>query len=173
MNRRDSLKMLAIASGGLISLPAWAREWTPGKLTPIGSIFTAAEENTLSAVADTIIPAGNAIGALAVGVDKFLQKLISDCYDREVQQNVKVQLAALETSAQGTHGKNLGACDQSQRESLLMKLSASEVKAEKDFFGLMKSETIRGFSTSREVMVTYLKYRPAPGHYYGCVDAKA
>jgi hypothetical protein len=173
MNRRDSLKMLAIASGGLISLPAWARGWTPGNLGVITSQFTLAEENTLAAVADTIIPAGNSIGALSVGVDKFLQKLISDCYDKEVQENVKAQLAALEKSAQSAYGTSFGASDQAQRESMLIKLSNSGIKEEKDFFNLMKSETIRGFSTSKEVMVNYLKYKPAPGHYYGCVDVKA
>src|SRR6188768_1989325 len=130
MNRRDSLKMLAIASGGLISLPAWASEWTPARLGTFNSAFTVAEENTLAAVADTIIPAGNSIGALTVGVDKFLQKLISDCYDNEIQQNVKTQLASLETAAQGAYGKSFAASEQAQRESLLTKLSSSEVKAE-------------------------------------------
>jgi hypothetical protein len=37
----------------------------------------------------------------------------------------------------------------------------------------MKSETIRGFNTSQEVMQDYLHYQVAPGHYYGCIDIKA
>ena len=37
----------------------------------------------------------------------------------------------------------------------------------------MKSETIRGFNTSREVMLQYLNYKIVPGHYYGCVDVNA
>jgi len=37
----------------------------------------------------------------------------------------------------------------------------------------MKSETIRGFNTSKEVMVGYHKFKLAPGHFYGCVDVKA
>jgi hypothetical protein len=54
-----------------------------------------------------------------------------------------------------------------------MKIAASENKDDKDFFDLMKSETIRGFSTSKEVMTKYLKYKVAPGHYHGCVDVKS
>jgi hypothetical protein len=54
-----------------------------------------------------------------------------------------------------------------------MKLADSSDKDEKDFFDLMKSETIRGYSTSREVMTNYLDYKVAPGHYYGCVDITA
>src|SRR6185503_4089531 len=110
-------------------------------------------------ITDTIIPAGNSIGALSVGVDKFLQKLIDDCYEKDVQANVKAQLKALETSAQSIHKKLFADCIQSQREELLLKLSTSEVKAEKDFFDLVKSETIRGFNTSQKVMTEYLNYK--------------
>jgi hypothetical protein len=46
-------------------------------------------------------------------------------------------------------------------------------KEEKDFFDLMKSETIRGFNTSQKVMQDYLGYKVAPGHYYGSVDVKS
>jgi hypothetical protein len=54
-----------------------------------------------------------------------------------------------------------------------MKLSDSIDKEEKDFFDLMKYETILGYSTSRDVMTNYLVYKVAPGHYYGCVDITA
>ena len=46
-------------------------------------------------------------------------------------------------------------------------------KDEKDFFDLMKTETIRGFNTSQKVMENYLGYKIAPGHYYGCINVKA
>ena len=162
-----------IASGGLIALPGWASGWKASDLTAHHSSFSFVEQDTLAAVADTILPAGNAIGALSVGVDKFLQKLIDDCYEKEVQENVKAQLAGLESAAQAANGKSFIQSDQLQRQELLLKLSASENKAEKDFFNLMKSETIRGFNTSKEVMVGYHKFKLVPGHYYGCVDVKA
>lgn len=173
MNRRDTLKKLIVATGSLVVLPAWAKDWSVDAMTAHHSSFSMAEQDTLGAVADTIIPKGNAIGALSVGVDKFLQKLIDNCYDKDVQNNVKLQLAGLDTTAQGSYGKPFAACDQAEREALLMKLSKSENKAESDFFNLLKSETIRGFNTSREVMVNYFGYKPVPGHYHGCVDVKA
>ena len=173
MNRRDTLKQLLLASGGLIALPSWAREWKVTDLATYSSSFTVTEQQVLTMVADTIIPAGDSIGALSVGVDKFLQKLIDKCYDSKVQEKVKNQLSALEASAQKSFSKSFTVCDQSQRQDLLMKLSSSANKDEKDFFELMKSETIRGFSTSKEVMTKYLKYKVAPGHYHGCVDVKS
>ena len=162
-----------VASGGLVALPAWARSWTETSISPIGKAFTAQEQDMLASVVDTIIPAGQAIGALAVGVDKFLQKLLRDCYTIDVQENVKTQLKALDNMALAERGVNFSLCEQRQREDLLKKFESSNDEKATDFFKLMKSETIRGFTTSREVMVNYHKFNPAPGHYHGCVDVKA
>lgn len=162
-----------ITSGALISLPSWAEGWTLDKLILGKSSFGVDEQELLKSVADTIIPAGNSIGAVTVGVDKFLQKLFQDCYEKDVQANIKDQLLKLDKNAQDVNGKGFAACDQQQRQELLLKFSSSDDKAEKDFFDLVKSETIRGFNTSKEVMLNYLKYKVVPGHYYGCVDVNA
>ena len=159
-----------LVSGALVALPAWAEEWRLADLVGHGSSFSPEAQDTLSSVADAIIPSGESPGALTVGVDKFLQKLFDDCYEKEIQDNIKKQLEALNNNAQKENGKPFASCDQKQREELLIKLADSNVKEEKDFFDLVKSETIRGFSTSREVMTNYLNYKVAPGHYYGCVD---
>ena len=172
MNRRDSLKSLLLATGTLVALPSWAEGWTTQTIGHLSS-FNTTEQEILGSVTDTIIPQGNNLGALSVGVDKFLQKLIDNCYELSVQENVKKQLAALNTNAQSQHNKPFSQCNQKERETLLLIFNASSDKNEKDFFTLMKSETIRGFNTSKEVMLQHLKYKIAPGHYYGCVDVKA
>jgi hypothetical protein len=172
MNRRETLKKLILTSGGLIALPAWANGWSIGDFTTHHTSYSTIEQDLLASVADTIIPAGNSIGALSVGVDKYLQKLIDKCYEKAVQENVKAQLNGLDASAQSKYGKPFTGCDQTQRQELLIRLSSSPVKEEKDFFGLIKSETIRGFNTSKEVMTDHLNYKIFPGHYYGCVDVK-
>jgi hypothetical protein len=172
MKRRDTLKILMSASAGLVALPSWANAWSAHSMGSRTTLFSTEEQTILASIVDTIIPAGNSIGALQVGVDKFLQKLIDDCYEKEIQENVKLQLAKLEEAANKQYSKSFSNCDSTQRQELLVKFSTSEDKAENDFFKLMKSETIRGFSTSKEVMVNYLKYQQVPGHFYGCVDIK-
>src|SRR5689334_24657393 len=134
MDRRESLRRMMMASGALIALPSWAHEWSKASLESSPSAFSVAEGELLSSVADTIIPAGNSIGALTVGVDKYLQKLIDDCYETPVQDNVKKQLRALKD-------QSFIASPQQEREKLLMKLANSGDKDEKDFFTLIKSET--------------------------------
>ena len=172
MDRRKVLKNIAIVSGGLITLPQWMISCGVSDTATHQTSFSLAEQKILASITDTIIPAGNSIGALSVGVDKFLQKLIDDCYEKNVQDNVKTQLKGLDGSANTTHKRSFADCTQAQREELLLKLSASQEKAEKDFFDLVKSETIRGFNTSQKVMTEYLNYKIAPGHYYGSVDVK-
>ena len=173
MDRRKAIKNIAIVSGGLITLPQWMVSCGVSDTTIHQTSFSVAEQKILASITDTIIPAGNSIGALSVGVDKFLQKLIDDCYEKDAQDNVKVQLGTLDGSAKATNKKSFSDCTQAQREELLLKLSTSTNKAEKDFFDLIKLETIRGFNTSQKVMQEYLGYKVAPGHYYGSVDVKA
>jgi hypothetical protein len=169
MNRRTALKNISLVTGSVISLPAWMVSCGISDKNTHQSGFNSTEQKILSAVTDTIIPAGTSIGALSVGVDKFLQKLIDDCYEKPIQDNVKQQLHALDIAADNDHSKSFSDCTQQQREKLLLKLEDSANKEEKEFFALMKTETIRGFNTSQKVMEEYLNYKVAPGHYYGCV----
>ncbi|HEY5773536.1 MAG TPA: gluconate 2-dehydrogenase subunit 3 family protein [Chitinophagaceae bacterium] len=173
MDRRKAIKNLAIVSGGLITLPQWVVSCGVSDTNIHQTSFSALEQEILASITDAIIPAGNSIGAISVGVDKFLQKLIDDCYEKDAQNNVKTQLRSVDESARTAHKRSFVNCTQSQREGLLLKLSTSEKKEEKDFFDLMKSETIRGFNTSQKVMQDYLGYKVAPGHYYGSVDLKS
>jgi hypothetical protein len=177
VNRRKSIKQLVIAAGGLITLPQWMVSCGISDSPTHQTFFSPSEQELLSSVVDSIIPAGNPIavgstGALSAGVDKYLVKLIDDCFEKDVQENVKTQLASLATAAQSIHNKSLVDCTQAQRQELLLKLSSSNNKEEKDFFTLIKAETIRGFNTSQKVM-EHLGYKIAPGHYYGCVEVKA
>ena len=113
-----------VASGGLVALPSWARNWTVGDVTKLPSSFSVTDQEILASVADAIIPPGNSIGALSVGVDKFLQKLFANCYEADVQQNVNKQLSALDASARNTYGNSFTSCDQLQRQALLTKLAS-------------------------------------------------
>jgi len=173
MNRRSAVKNFLLASGGLITIPIWMQSCGISDQKTHQSSFSSDEQGLLAAITDTIIPAGNSIGALSVGVDKFLQKIIDDCYEKPVQDNVKKQLQALQASAKNHFEKSFAGCSQQQRQEMLLKFQGSQSKDEKDFFELMKTETIRGFNTSQKVMEEYLHYKVAPGHYYGCINVKA
>ena len=173
MQRRNAIKKMVLASGSLVTLPWWMGCGTGDTPAVHTSSFSPREQELLASLADTIIPAGNAIGALGMEVDKFLQKLFDDCYEKPVQDNIRLQLKALDGAANATMGKAFEKCKQQEREKLFLDFSLAEDAAKKEFFNLLRSETIRGFSTSKEVMINYNNYKIAPGHYHGCVAIKA
>lgn len=170
MDRLEALKTLALASGALVTLPSWAMGWNDRNLLSYSSDFTPDEQALIANIADTIIPENDSIGALSVGVDKFLIRLIDQCYEDDVKKNVKTRLKALNGLALNTSGDPFGACRQQKREELLLTFSNSADEADKNFFNLMKSETIRGFRTSQVVMEDYLGYQVIPDYYNGFVD---
>lgn len=172
MKRREALKTLGFAAAGLVALPAWARGWNPQEIALSSSSFSMNEQAILSSVAGTIIPEKDGIGAIPLEVDKFLVRLFDECYEEDARANIKLQLNELNKKAQNSHNKSFSDCSQTQREELLLTFSDSENESEKRFFGLVKSETIRGFRTSKVVMQDYHGYRVVPGRYNGNVDAE-
>lgn len=183
MNRRKSLKILGGTAFGIAGLVLVDWKWQlVDQLTHKG-FFTLKEEQLISAVADTIIPAGlpaklpfadaQPIGALTTGTDKFLYRLFEYCHEKEDQEMIKAQLNALDNKAKETIGKSFQDGSQEERESLLLALSVSEIETEKSFFELMKAQTIMGFTTVKEVMTDYRGYQVAPGYFKGCVDLPA
>lgn len=173
MDRRDSLRKILWASGTVLTLPAWAHGWQIDDVAGFSNSFSTSQSDLLSSVVDTIIPSStDGVGGLSVGVDEFLKKLLEQCYDEEVNENVKLQLDKLEDKAKGIYGRSFEACLPVEHVSLLLAFEASEDEAENSFFNLIKRETIRGFRTSRQVMTRYHKYRVAPGFYDGCKNVE-
>lgn len=180
MNRRSTLKGLLAAGGGIAGLALVEWKWHIVEDTLYPRFFTRLEETLITSIADTIIPAGmppavpngptEPIGALSTGTDKFLLKLIEHCYEKEEQDKLRLQLMALEKSADQAFGESFADCTQQQREELLMTRANSEVEEEKEFFDFFKSNTIRGFTTTQLVMTNYRDYKVAPGHFHGCAS---
>ncbi|MEQ9265895.1 MAG: gluconate 2-dehydrogenase subunit 3 family protein [Balneolaceae bacterium] len=173
MKRRDAIKNLMLASGGLIALPSWAMNWKASSIIISNDIFTTQQHSILSSLVDTIIPSNGTIGALSVGVDTFLAALISKCYEVEVQDDVKENLDKLDEIASNKFQKAFPECSQKERESLLMEVEIANQNEGDSFFNFIKSQTIRGFRTSEEVMMNYYDFVLMPGFYDGNVDVEA
>jgi hypothetical protein len=180
MDRRKSLKILGGTAAGIAGLVLVDWKWQlVDQLTHKG-FFTLKEEVLISAVADTIIPAGlppkvpnrnsKPIGALSTGTDKYLKRLFEYCYEKETQDLIKNQLASLDQKAKIEFGKSFDKGSQEERERTLLTFAESNNEDEKKFFDLMKSQTITGFTTVKEVMADYRGYQVAPGFFKGCVD---
>ncbi len=173
MDRRKSLKIIGGSVAGIAGLVLvdWKFQIID-RITHAG-FFSFDEETLISAVADTFIPAGlppkvpstdaKPIGALSTGTDQFLIKYFEFCVEKEEQDLIKSQLKSLKKSG-------FGDLSQEEREKALVALKNSEIEEEKKFYSLMRSNTVMGFTTVKEVMVDYRGYKVAPGYYHGCVD---
>jgi hypothetical protein len=176
MNRRNSLKLIGGSVAGIAGLALVDWKWQiVDRLTHQG-FFSFEEEKMITAIAATFIPDGHPpilptpdakpIGAISTGTDQFLIKFFEKCFEKEDQDLIKAQLKSLHSS---------GFLDFSteEKETTLLAMDTSEDEEEKKFYGLMRSNTIMGFTTVKEVMVEYRGYQVAPGFYNGCVDVPA
>lgn len=173
MKRRDVLKNLILTSGAMLSLPAWAIGWKPEVMGRYNTTFTDYEISIIASIVDTVIPTNGEIGGISVGVDKFLVGLISRCYDKEFQGAIRANLYELDDRSKTDLGSSFSECKKADRETLFLGLNKNDNENDEDFFNFMKSETIRGFETSEEVMMNYHGFVLMPGFYDGNVNVEA
>lgn len=164
---------MAVALGGLISLPAWAEGWNKTSVASLQAFLSPTQDALLADIVETIIPATDTPGAKALGVHSFVQKMVADCYDKKAQDTFSKGLTTVESMAQQTGGKAFAALTDSQRIELLKRLEQSTEAEQKDFYRLVKSLTIQGYMTSEYVMTNITKYELVPGRYHGCVPVTA
>jgi hypothetical protein len=169
MKRRTALKSLMMATGSLVTLPAWATGWTPETVGQT-TFSSRAEETMLAELVETFIPETTTPGAKSLKVHQFVMRMINDCYDLPAQELLKTGLAKTDQFAQQTYSKPFTACDATQRTDLLRQLSAAVEPETQQFTNLIKSLTIRGYTNSEYYLVNVRKYVMAPGFYHGCVD---
>lgn len=172
MQRRTSLKLLGAAGAGIAGLALVDWKWQIlDRLTHVG-FFTFEQEQLLTSLADTLIPEGMfeegapAPGALSTGTDQFLIKFFEKCLEKEEQEILIQELKALQK-------RGFVGLSKQEREAVLEEYSKTEVESQKKFYQLVRSNTIFGFTTAKEVMVDHLGYQVAPGFYNGCVEEPA
>lgn len=169
MERRNALKSMAMLIGGAIALPEWANGWSTNSLTTQNWLRPNLA-SVLSEAVETIIPKTNTPGAKDLGLDTFVQKMIVDCYSKEVQSAFAKGIGQIDAVAQQQYSKPFTQLDTPQRIELL---KGFEKGAEtKDFYGLLKGLTVRGYLNSEYVMTNITHYEMVPGRYHGCIKVK-
>ncbi|WP_229201757.1 gluconate 2-dehydrogenase subunit 3 family protein [Arsenicibacter rosenii] len=169
MERRTALKSLAVAAGGLISLPGWANGWARGSMPANGALLTTAQNELLAEFVEVIIPETKTPGAKSLGIHQFVERMVTDCYEPAAQESFKKGVGIVEEMAQISYGKPFVSCQPTQRNELVTKLSTSADGGQKGFYSLVKGLTIRGYMSSEYVMTNLTHYEFAPARYLGCV----
>jgi len=108
MERRELLKIMAMAVGGSVALPksAFARigeAFNPADLT----FFRPAQREQVAMLAEAIIPETDTPGAIAAGVPGWIEVIVKDCLEPEDQVVITEGLAAIMLRCAKDYGKGL------------------------------------------------------------------
>ncbi len=170
MERRVAIRNIAFVVGSVISLPSWANGLFRTTAYQPGTTLTAADNPLLTSIADTIIPATDTPGAKALGVPALIQKILADCYEKEVGESFAKGMSWVDDKAKADYGKTFAECATEQRLTILKQAQKEDPASDQaKFIRMAKELTILGFNSSEYVVTKINKYVMTPGHYYGDV----
>lgn len=163
MNRREALRNLSLLLGGVLSAELTAA--LQGQVLNTGAPLSVSpsQEALLAEAADTILPTTDTPGAKAAGVEKFIIRVLRDCYRPEAQIVFYEALARLDSAGRGVHGRAFTELTPAQRHGVLL----GATKSDKAFFLLLKQLTVAGYFTSEIGATKALAYLPIPGKFQG------
>jgi hypothetical protein len=154
MNRRQAIGWGAAAA---IAIPAGWAWWKKSDFEDV-KIFSKSQEEALSAAVDALLPEDTTPGGKTLGVDKFVSKMLQDCYSSEDR-------AAFATELKVLAGKSFSTQSPQDRIALL-----KAYPEDSTFISLLRGLSIRGYNTSEYVMTNIQHFQFIPGHYSGCVN---
>ena len=163
MNRREAIEKITLMMGGMISAPLMAG--VMGEKLNFGPSFniSAEQEALLAEVADVIIPTTGTPGAKAAGAEKFIVRVMRDCYQLEDQKKFYGGLDKLDKDSKEVYQKGFASLDATQKIDMVKRSTVSD----KPFFLQMKGLTVTGYFTSEIGATQALDYLPIPGRFDG------
>jgi hypothetical protein len=166
MNRRELLKLIAAATGGVVIggefLLTGCNNPESNK-TPVE--FT--EENIafLDEVAETILPQTTTAGGKAAGVGRFMALMVNDCYTKDNQEVFHKGLTILDDECNKMHNVGFMKATPEQRKQLLIsvdKETKDYVKKQADSENQQKEKEKQGQEKTTD---DFLK-KIMPNHYF-------
>ncbi|RYC68469.1 gluconate 2-dehydrogenase subunit 3 family protein [Spirosoma sordidisoli] len=190
MNRRDVLKQSALFMGYSVSVGALSELFTacskPVSLTWEPIFLTDSQANTITEIAETILPRTGTPGAKDIGVPQFIDKMLNDLLSEDEQARFIDGLNALDEAAEEAYGTSFVEATPAQREALLLRLDHEAAKTPLSLWGItledspptafyrqLKGLTLLGYFTSEQVGKKILSYDPLPGNFIACMPLPA
>lgn len=186
MNRREALKQSAWLMGYGVAGSVFGgmlngcqvdtgSDWTP-------LFFTPAQAATVAEVAEHILPRTDTPGAKDVFVDRFIDRIIADCYSPEQQEQFRSGLDTFDADCRQQFNRSFVKCTPAQRDEFLRRQEAAPSNPDRylwgnkiveggkpPFYRELKGLCLFGYFSSEEVGEKVLKYDPVPGKFVGCV----
>ena len=173
MTRREAIQRAAAISGFTLTAPAMALlegcqpsadpGWEP-------QVLTRKQLDLVGKVANRILPPTETLGALDVGVDRFIDIMLSAMFPEEHRQAFVQQIDDFSLQ----EATFVDDTEEIQQEKLMLleqtyaKAREADPNTPKPFFRTIKELTLLGYFTSEPVMKNQLNYYAVPGRYDGC-----
>ncbi|WP_343670029.1 gluconate 2-dehydrogenase subunit 3 family protein [Chitinophaga sp.] len=157
VSRRTVLKQVLFVSAGLAILPScFNGKKPPGK--KLNNFALSSEEtDTLTALADTLIPGGEKPGAIQVKADQYALTLVDDCFTKADREKFLTGLKAFRKD---------------WKKGDVAYLKKMEETAEGDasnFYHTYKNLLIQGYTGSEYYLTKVFPYELVPGRFHGSV----
>ena len=182
MNRRELLKMVAAATGGIVIGGEFFLAGCKNPDAGVGSsaTFTESDIAFLDDVAETIFPKTSTPGAKDAKVGQFMTVMVNDCYVQKDQDAFHAGMKSLNDACKKMHGHDFMSASPEHRKELLVALDKErgeyqKTKKKEDpnhYFQAFKQLTIMGYFTSKEGREGATNYQPVPGKYQGDIPYK-
>jgi hypothetical protein len=197
MERRELLKMIALATGSVVIGGEFLLSSCKNDKSA-GINFSADDIAFLDEVGETIIPTTSTPGAKTAQIGEFMKVMVTDCYEEGDQKTFKEGLQKLNDACNKMHHTDFMKASAEQKKSLLVQLDKEakeyqkaknerekdiKAKAAKEknktftyepnhYFTMMKQLTLFGYFTSKPGATQALRYIAVPGKYEGSIDYK-
>ena len=181
MDRRELLKLVALATGGVVIGGEFFLAGCKNENAGIGgATFSNNDIAFLDEVAETIIPKTTTAGAKEAEVGKFMTVMVNDCYNEADQKTFHEGIQKLDEACKKMHGHGFMKADAGHRKELLTSLDKEakeyvKTKKKEDpnhYFQMMKQLTLIGYFTSKQGIEQNFNYQAVPGKFDGAVPYK-
>jgi gluconate 2-dehydrogenase gamma chain len=166
VSRRDALKRIAVGGAAAVTTSLWVEalvsaaeqhaahyQRSAAKVVPWKpKVLSAAQNQTVIALSEAIIPQTDTAGAAKAGVNQFIDAVIAEASPGDRQKFLD-GLAWIDARSQRDAGAPFAKATAAQQTALLTALSTATTPSAEDapgveFFTAIKSMTITGYYTS-------------------------
>ncbi|MDX1482601.1 MAG: gluconate 2-dehydrogenase subunit 3 family protein [Woeseiaceae bacterium] len=182
--RREAIRRASALLGGMTlvgqaAMLAGCDESRPpaanGEPATDRGLFSDADVELLTEVAETILPATDTPGAKAAGVGPFIALMVTDCYSPDEQATFRDGLATIDELCRETYGQNFVALGPDEQLSVAERLDREQFESMqrggngmRHYFRMLKELTVLGYFTSEVAYSEVLDYAETPGRYEPC-----
>ena len=181
MDRRELLKMVALATGSVVIGGEFFLAGCKNKDASVaGTGFSDKDIAFLDEVGETIIPKTSTAGAKEAEVGKFMILMVNDCYGEADQKIFYGGIKKLDEACSKMHGHSFMKAEPAHRKELLISLDkeAKEYMKNKKkeepnhYFTMMKQLILVGYFSSKPGLEQNFNYKLVPGKFDGAVPYK-